>query len=219
MSIIYGNMVGGASGTDGKSAYQYAQDGGYTGTEAEFAAKLAEEMPATLPNPSALTFTGAVTGSYDGSAPLSVEIPSGGGAWHTIGAQEMDGVETAVSFDASGETIVQIVVAGTRESLNATKVTVSFTHQSGGTFNFTQQTLNASIYSPKNVFLIVGETTCRQMIFVKSEHASYVGTASFAVEQGRVSWAQVAEKDPITKITITFDAAPVSGAVVRMEGM
>lgn len=33
-----------------------------------------------LPNPNALTFTGAATGSYDGSAPLSVEIPSGGGA-------------------------------------------------------------------------------------------------------------------------------------------
>lgn len=79
MSIIYGNMVGGASGTDGKSAYQYAQDGGYAGTETEFAAKLAEEMPTTLPNPNALTFTGAVTGSYDGSAALSVEIPSGGG--------------------------------------------------------------------------------------------------------------------------------------------
>ena len=79
MSIIYGNMVGGASGTDGKSAYQYAVEGGYTGTEAEFAAKLAQEMPTTLPSPNALTFTGAVTGSYDGSQPLSVEIPSGGG--------------------------------------------------------------------------------------------------------------------------------------------
>lgn len=36
-------------------------------------------IPEALPNPNALTFTGAVTGSYDGSAPLSVEIPSGGG--------------------------------------------------------------------------------------------------------------------------------------------
>ena len=35
-------------------------------------------IPNKLPNPNALTFTGAVTGSYDGSAPLSVEIPSGG---------------------------------------------------------------------------------------------------------------------------------------------
>ena len=32
----------GAIGADGKSAYSYAQDGGYTGTEAEFAAKLAD---------------------------------------------------------------------------------------------------------------------------------------------------------------------------------
>ena len=70
----------GAAGAAGKSAYAYAQDGGYTGTEAEFAAKMAAEMPTTLPNPNALTFTGDVTGSYDGSAPLSVEIPSGGGA-------------------------------------------------------------------------------------------------------------------------------------------
>ena len=30
----------------------------------------------TLPNPNAITFTGAVTGSYDGSAPLSVKIPT-----------------------------------------------------------------------------------------------------------------------------------------------
>ena len=67
------------TGSDGKSAYQYAQDGGYTGTETEFAAKLAEEMPDKLPNPNALTFTGAVTGIYDGSAPVSVEIPQGGG--------------------------------------------------------------------------------------------------------------------------------------------
>ena len=66
----------GAPGADGKSAYQYAQEGGYTGTEAEFAAKLAQEKFA---NPNALTFTGAVTGIYDGSEPVSVEIPSGGG--------------------------------------------------------------------------------------------------------------------------------------------
>lgn len=154
----------GDKGADGKSAYQYAQDGGYTGTEAEFAAKLAQEqltgttneltptqvydavsagipvkvqhidsefgvfaytafaiaetmgviaantivyynsqyilgelfgiistnrwgfmkttlaqktdIPSALPNPNTLSFTGAVIGSYDGSAPMSVNIPS-----------------------------------------------------------------------------------------------------------------------------------------------
>ena len=68
----------GKDGADGKSAYQYAVEGGYTGTEAEFAAKLAQEMPTKLPNPNALTITGAVSGSYDGSEAMTVEIPSGG---------------------------------------------------------------------------------------------------------------------------------------------
>ena len=151
-------------GTDGKTAYQYAQDGGYTGTETEFAEKLAQEqltgttnditptqvydavsagipvkvqytdstygllsftafnvseslnvivseiiaygngvymlcelfgdktnntwgfnittlaqktdIPSVLPNPNALKFTGAVTGSYNGSAAVTVNIPS-----------------------------------------------------------------------------------------------------------------------------------------------
>ena len=34
------------------------------------------DIPKTLPNPNAITFTGAVTGSYDGSAPMTVNIPS-----------------------------------------------------------------------------------------------------------------------------------------------
>lgn len=36
-------------------------------------------IPDKLPNPNAITFTGAVTGSYDGSAPFSAEIPIVGG--------------------------------------------------------------------------------------------------------------------------------------------
>ena len=45
-------------------------------------------IPDKLPNPNALTFTGAVTGSYDGSAAVTVEIPGGGSggsdAWSLI---------------------------------------------------------------------------------------------------------------------------------------
>ena len=67
----------GTTGADGKSAYQFAVEGGYTGTKAEFAAKLAQEKFA---NPNALTFVGAVSDSYDGSEAVTVEIPSGGGA-------------------------------------------------------------------------------------------------------------------------------------------
>ena len=39
-----------------------------------------KDIPTKLPNPNPLTFTGAVTGSYDGSEALTVEISSGGGA-------------------------------------------------------------------------------------------------------------------------------------------
>ena len=154
----------GATGKTGKTAYQYAVDGGYTGTEAEFAEKLAQkqltgttneltptqvyeavsagipvkvqyfdstygllsftafnvaeslnvivsqtivyfqgvyilaelygnksnniwafkattlaqktDIPSALPNPNALTFTGAVTGTYNGSEAVTVNIPS-----------------------------------------------------------------------------------------------------------------------------------------------
>lgn len=161
----------GDPGEDGKSAYEYAQDAGYTGSESAFAAKLAEEhalacftsqttpaqvvaaidagknvilihtddtfgmlvftgflyvqsvnagvssgiwdfegtpmrfsllgdvgtgkwsftydmladiddipeIPGALPNPNALTFTGAVSGTYDGSSAVTIDIPVSGG--------------------------------------------------------------------------------------------------------------------------------------------
>ena len=89
----------GKDGADGKTAYAYAVEGGYTGTEVEFSAKLAQEKFA---NPNALTFTGEVTGSYDGSAPLSVEIPSGGGD---------GGNKPTIIFD-SGEITEEVNIIG-----------------------------------------------------------------------------------------------------------
>lgn len=50
----------GAAGTAGKSAYQYAKDGGYTGTEAQFAAKLAKDTPKF--------FTATISTSWSGTA-------------------------------------------------------------------------------------------------------------------------------------------------------
>lgn len=37
-----------------------------------------KNKPTKLSNPNAITFTGAATGTYDGSAPLTVNIPEGG---------------------------------------------------------------------------------------------------------------------------------------------
>lgn len=47
-----------------------------TDTWEEGITEIPTKIPTALPNPNALTFTGAVTGSYDGSNPVNVEIPS-----------------------------------------------------------------------------------------------------------------------------------------------
>ena len=93
----------GNAGADGKSAYAYAVEGGYTGTEAEFAAKLAQEKYA---NPEALTFTGAATGSYDGSQPLTVNIPSGGGGdnpWRLIKTVTLEETVKSITVDTDSD--------------------------------------------------------------------------------------------------------------------
>ena len=99
--ILKSNLV--TKGADGKSAYAYAVEGGYTGTEAEFAAKLAQEKYA---NPEALTFTGAATGSYDGSQPLTVNIPSGGGGdnpWRLIKTVTLAETVKSITVDTDND--------------------------------------------------------------------------------------------------------------------
>lgn len=222
---IYNNVVTSVNGQIGditiKSAYQYAQDGGYTGTETEFSEKLASgalivhvtgvddnlsadktyvdirdailagttvlvdrgelylplvsinteypflvfgtticvnddtgkmvytsfieitqndevkdisalvDIPTTLPNPNALTFTGAVNATYDGSTAVSVEIPSGGadislgltsaavGQAIKVKAVDSNGVPTeweAATFSGSSSDYVINVTLDTKQS-------------------------------------------------------------------------------------------------------
>lgn len=66
---------------DGAVTAQKIADGAVT------ADKLAEGVvPEKLPNPHKLTFSGAVTGEYDGSAEVNINIPNGGGGGGTGGA-------------------------------------------------------------------------------------------------------------------------------------
>lgn len=76
-------------GSLGEDDVNVLEDYGYTLTETdktEIAGKVIadgmeftlSEFPTALKNPHALTFTGAATGTYDGSAALTVNIPAGG---------------------------------------------------------------------------------------------------------------------------------------------
>lgn len=69
---------------DGAVTTEKIADGAVTGDkiagQSITANKLADGViPEKLPNPQKLTFTGAVTGEYDGSQAVNINIPSGGG--------------------------------------------------------------------------------------------------------------------------------------------
>ena len=49
-------------------------------------------IPEKLPNPQKLTFTGAVTGEYDGSQAVTIDIPAGGGGGGEGGGGAVDSV-------------------------------------------------------------------------------------------------------------------------------
>lgn len=51
-------------------------------------------IPTKLPTPNKLTFTGAATGEFDGSSPLSIEIPQGGGGHEFVYHDIVDFVTT-----------------------------------------------------------------------------------------------------------------------------
>lgn len=78
-----------AKGSLGEDDVNVLEDYGYTLTETdktEIAGKVIadgteftlSEFPTALKNPHALTFAGAVTGTYDGSEAMTVNIPAGG---------------------------------------------------------------------------------------------------------------------------------------------
>ena len=75
---------------DGAVAGQKLADGAVTADKIAEGAVTADKLaggaiPEKLPNPHKLTFSGAVTGEYDGSAEVNINIPNGGGGGGTGG--------------------------------------------------------------------------------------------------------------------------------------
>lgn len=114
------------NGTDGKSAYAYAQDGGYAGTEAEFAEKLAAEMPEKLPNPHALTINGV---EYDGSEAVDIEITGGSTSENSLIGQTPITLseDTTIRMEGTGEVTYTIQSGTVADVSTATSTSVSAT--------------------------------------------------------------------------------------------
>lgn len=98
-----GNVIVGFS-TDGQSDFSsnpliISAMGTFDGwlVKAEQISRLSD-IPTSLKNPNAITFTGASTGTYDGSSALTINIPEGGAEAYTQFAQ------VAISLPLSGWT-------------------------------------------------------------------------------------------------------------------
>ena len=177
-----------------------------------------------LPNPYPLTFTGAVNETYDGSSAKTITIPSGGGAtWHEIGKQEFDGIESAVEFICNGEALLVLTIDHT-EGLSSVIVTLE--HIDGVKNNMYKHAPNSGAFTPKMSFLIFGGTKDRGMISIKGESQEYNGGISNAtIEQGYKTVQspdgaiERVSQSALVKITVTFNAAPKSGAAISLEGI
>lgn len=148
-------------GLEGKTAYQYAQDGGYTGTEEEFAEKLAAEY----------LDTDAPVLRYD---PQTLTAEQQAVARGNIGAQEQDGVYELI------ETI-------TVEEDNIT--TINRTQEPDGTpYNFTELlvllTMNKGTVSSQVNVWVNGTTRVMQLLKAINANALYCSHARFWNEKG-----------------------------------
>lgn len=150
----------------------------------------------------------------------AVDMPGGDGI-RTIAIAVLDGDTSVVTQSLDGQNVIgiQILSPSKTSELNATTAVISLTHQSGKTNAFRSWTLNKSIFSPKNEAWIIGNDRNRTMYAIAAESVAYSGTVSTGIEQGIPTSADAGtEDDPATGIRITFDAAPISGTVVKISG-
>lgn len=122
------------------------------------AALPASDLPAALKNPNALTFTGAVTGSYDGSEPLSVEIPSGGGGSVSGGSAFLLSTETTEevsavewSLPANWEKIIQLNIHAAVPSQDSDLALYAYL---GGTAYKSVGTLTAGYVNGTDIYML-----------------------------------------------------------------
>ena len=152
-------------GEAGKSAYEYAQDGGYTGTKEEFAEKLAEDMPDALPNPHPLTINGK---SYDGSEAVDITVTGGATSENTsLGQTPVTLTKNAYiklvgngeySYTINGKTIADVSTA-TVAKTNATLT------EKDGLLELTASGSPANWYSTYAAFTFTGLTVGESYVF------------------------------------------------------
>ncbi len=89
---------------------------------ADGAAEWGDKLPTALKNPKALTFTGAATGTYDGSGALTVNIPNG----YQLTDADKQAIAALVAADGVEFTLADMPTGGSGGSLKALSSVVSY---------------------------------------------------------------------------------------------
>lgn len=160
-------------------------------------------VPSSLPNPNALTFTGAVEGTYDGSEPLSVKIPSGGSSNNGLDSELICDILTSepVVFMAQDvdnkryrKLLVYVTFQGKLGEMNPDNITAGFRQRIKITFadgNSIEQGIYFSFVGYKN-------DTPLWHVHFSVELADNVATISIMrTEAKRNSLAAIKENAPL----------------------
>jgi hypothetical protein len=167
------------------------------------------DIPSTLPNPHKLTITGAVNAEYDGSTPVEVNIPAGGGGgaepiWEEVVTHTIEAEATTWSygFDATDE----ILVIATGLKCNKALVCIDMCVNDG------VLSISNSCMSTGNILHDTSPTTLRAHIkaiddgLFKGEHYESGGAAS-CVWRGGIGIHSTNNKTrKITKFSIAAQA-------------
>lgn len=162
-----------------------------------------------LPNPQALTFTGAVAGSYDGSSPVTVHIPQGGGAG-SVEPLTFSGAVSA-SYDGSAPVSVEI------PEKSATPAVLTFTGGASGTFDGSAP-LSINIPSGGG-----GGAANQPLVFSGAVSASYDGSSQVNVEIPEPPTVPAALPNPQAltftgAVTGTYDGSAPLNVVIPQGG-
>jgi hypothetical protein len=218
----------GSDGKDGKTAYQYAKDGGYTGSESDFANKLAKECPTKL---SELTNDkGYIT---SGEAPVQ-SVNGETGAVHLtasdVGARSASWMPTASQVGAvpvertvngkalSGDIVLNAEDVGARPD-TWTPTYSDVGAEKSGTASSAVNTHNSKEDAHNDIRLLIAALTARLDALANSddttldqmaEVVAYIKDNRGLIEQ--VTTGKVSVSDIVNNLTTNVANKPLSAA-------
>ena len=182
-------------------------------------------VPDKLPNPNALTFTGAVTGSYDGSAPLEVAIPSGGGGSAEAGYKDDVKLLDVTLDDTTGGLKCYVYDVSGIEKTDVIIINILFPESYAGTITIKNQSgkvlTNEFPNGAKGI--VVGLKAMNGRYLHSAAYSSNTAAridAPLSIFYGQINglsgFARPKASDVITKIEFALSAVFPSGTTIRI---